>query len=63
MKLKKDIQNKIDSLWDEYNSSVEKVADLYLHQPDSRDEINDLLLQGVFAYKQLSMLEWVLSKD
>lgn len=63
MKLKKDIQNKIDSLWDEYNTSVEKVAYLYLNEPDNKDQINDLILQGMFAYKQLSVLEWVLSKD
>ncbi|MGB4898633.1 MAG: hypothetical protein WBP57_09420 [Ignavibacteria bacterium] len=59
MKRKADIQKKIDLLWDEYNQSVTKVAEMSW----DKTEMNDILLKGMFAYKQLSVLEWVLDNS
>ena len=59
MKRKADIQKKIDLLWDEYNQSVTKVAEMSW----DKTEMNDILLKGMFAYKQTLVLEWVLDNS
>lgn len=63
MKRKADIQKKIDLLWDEYNQSVTKVAEMSWDKTSDKTEMNDILLKGMFAYKQLSVLEWVLDNN
>lgn len=63
MKRKLDIQNKIDSLWEEYNYCITQVAEKSWSDNPDKDELNDLILKGMFAYKQLSALEWVLNNS
>lgn len=56
MKLKKDIQQEIDRLWDIYNESIDKMV-------ESGAKDGDAWLKGVCAYTRLEALTWVLENS
>ncbi len=63
MKRKADIQNKIDSLWEEYNESVTKVAEMSWGESVDKYVIDATIMKGMYAYQKLSALQWVLNNN
>lgn len=63
MKRKVDIQNKIDSLWKEYNESITKVAEMSWEESVDKYVIDATIMKGLYAYQKLSALGWVLNND
>lgn len=63
MKRKADIQNKIDSLWEEYSESITKASEMSWQQDIDRELINKFVMKGMYAYQKLSALEWVLNNN
>ena len=63
MKRKLEIKEKIDSLWEVYNSSVTEVAEMSWDKDCDRQVMNETFTKGLVAYKQLEILHWVLDNS
>ena len=63
MKRKLEIKEKIDSLWEVYNSSVTEVAEMSWDKDCDKQVMNETFTKGLVAYKQLEILHWVLDNS